>query len=101
MYTLTIITIIVSLSLIVFACYYLNNKVVDHRESISKPQNTFVEQAANNETADAPEVVDAPDATIKKVIKRKKDVVEPVKKTSVKKSTHKSQSNAKLRDKRI
>lgn len=90
--------IIISLALIVFVCHYLNNKVVDHQESC-KLQNKFVEQATIDDTTDAPaaiDVVDVPDSLIKKVIKHEEA---PVKKTRAKKTTRKSQNDAKLRNK--
>ena len=96
--------IIVGLALIIFACYYLNNKVVDYQESCIKPQNKFLKQAIIDETADAPvavDVVKTTDAAIKKVIMHQEEVIQPVKKTRARKTTRKSQNNAKLRDKRI
>lgn len=104
MYTFITIIIIVNLALIISACYYLNNKVVDQQESSDKPQDTFIEQAIIDETTDAPveiDVVEAQDASIKKVVKHQEEVVEPMKKTTGRKTTRKSQNNAKLRNKRI
>jgi hypothetical protein len=78
--------IIVSLALIIFVCYHLNNKVVDYQESCIKPQNKFTEQVIINETADA------------SVAKKS---CTTCRRTRVRKPTHESQNNAKLRDKRI
>jgi len=94
-------TIIVGLALIIFACYYLNNKVVDYQESCIKPQNKFIEQAIIDETAVAVDVVKTTDAAIKKSYCASRRSCSACEKTRAGKTTRKSQNNAKLRDKRI
>lgn len=101
MYVIIAITV-VSLALVAAASYYFNHKVVDQIESSRPPEFKATEQAIIDEGADAPtevDVVDTADACVKRVVKHQEAPQEPKKKTSSKKTTRKSQNNAKLRSK--
>lgn len=97
----TIALSIASLALIVCVCYYLNNKVADFKESFNKPQSSYTEQAIIDETTDEAVAVDVVDSTIIKVVKHEEAPAVEQKKARAKKTTRKSQNNAKLRAKKI
>ena len=97
---LTIITLAITLALIIFASYYFNHKVADFKESCTKQQQSCIENAIIDETADEPVVVDVvevADSAIKKVVVHQ-EVPAAAKKKSKrgKKTTRKAQNNADL-----